>query len=72
MKPGPFFMQKDDCLYQRAEMRMHHALEMLKHRTGLTKLRCIKLIATRYYIPASIITWGCTSWKPSQIILIAT
>ena len=25
--------------YQRAEMLTHHALEMLKHRTGLTKAR---------------------------------
>ncbi|MFA7587771.1 MAG: hypothetical protein WCY11_16505 [Novosphingobium sp.] len=34
--------------FQCPEMLTHHALEMLKRRTGLTKVRCVKLIAPWY------------------------
>ncbi len=30
-------------------MLTHHALEMLKCRTGLTKVQCVKVIGLRYH-----------------------
>ena len=35
---------------QRAEMLTHHTLEMLKRRTGLTRMRCVRLIAFWYQL----------------------
>ena len=36
--------------YQRAEMLTHHALEMLKRRTGSTKAPRVKLVELWYHI----------------------